>query len=73
MMNQESKSGISDKVNFFNIINKNYPEAEATRRGLNIAVKGNYKEEYLSEKAKEVGVIHTNASRPDFSDLGIGK
>ena len=68
-LHQLSNGPITDKINFFNIINKNYPEVEATRMGLNTAAKGDYKEKHLEEKSKEVGVVKINSSRPDFSDL----
>lgn len=67
-LHQISKGPITDMSNCFNALDKNYPEAEAIRRGINAATSKNYKEIYLQEKAKETGVKN-NFNRPDFSDL----
>lgn len=67
-LHQISKGPITDMSNCFNALDKNYPEAEATRRGINAATSKNYKETYLQEKTKETGVKN-NFNRPDFSDL----
>lgn len=72
---QKAEGRITDRTKFFNIINKNYPENEATRIGLRVNASQNYKEAFLEEKSKEVGVIELDSlRRPDSAlDFGIGE
>ena len=71
-LHQASDGRITSIVNCINRVNRNYPENTATKIGLETAASGTYKERYLKELNKEVG-IQENPNRPDFSDLGIGK
>lgn len=67
-LHQNSEGPITDMSNCFNTLNRNYPEQEATRKGVNATTSKSYKEIYLKEKSKEVGVKN-NQNRPDFSEF----
>lgn len=74
---ENPNAGITVRKNCFNEINRNYPEAEAIRIGLN-TVPDNVRDtnkyvNRLNVERKKNNVITNENNRPDFSDLGIGR